>query len=127
LEGLEKLETVTRGADSDSNGSTVFRGRLEGVLARVVSTGRKLIARGVRELEGFAISADEGVGDGVEGEITSKGHCSHDIGRGNESVRGGVSIVATSEIAVVRSDDWVESENFQIIRRGDLLELTSPF
>lgn len=127
LEGLEKLKTVTRGADSDNNSTTVFRRRLEGVLTRVVSTGRKFIARGVRELEGFAISADKSVGDGVEGEVTSKGHCSHDIGRGNESVRSGVSIVATSEVAVVRSDDWMELENSQIIKRGDLLELTSPF
>ena len=106
LEGLEKLEAVARGADSDSNGSTVFGRRLEGVLTRVVSTGRKLVTRGVRELERFAISAGEGVGDRVEGEVTGKGHCSHDIGGGNESVRSGVSIVATSEVAVVRSDDW---------------------
>lgn len=113
LEGLKKLETVACGADSDGNSSTVFWGRLECVLTGVVSTGRKLIARGVRELEGLAISTGEAVGDGVKGEVTSKGHCSHDIGRGNESVRSRISIIATSEIAVVRSDDWVELEQFR--------------
>lgn len=105
LEGLKKLETVTRRADSDSNSSTVFGGWLEGVLTRVVSTGRKLIARGVRELEGLAISAGEGISDRVEGEVASKSHCGHDVGGGDESVCGGISVVATSEIAVVRSDD----------------------
>lgn len=110
LEGLKKLETVTRGADSDSNGSTIFRGWLEGVLTRVVPTGRKLIARGVQELEGLAIGTGKGIGDGVEGEITSKGHCSHDVGRCDEGMCSRVSIVATSEVAVVRSDDLAKSE-----------------
>lgn len=105
LEGLEKLKTVAGGVDSDGNSSTVFGGRLEGVLTRVVATRRKLVARRVRELEGFAVSAGESVGNGIEGEVTSKGHCSHDVGGGDESVRSRVSIVATSEVAVVRSDD----------------------
>lgn len=111
-ERLKKLETVTRGVDSDSNSSTVYRGWLEGILTRIVSSGRKLIARGVRELEGLAIGADKGIGDRVEGEVTSKGHGGHDVRRGDESMCSGVSIVATSEVTVVRGDDLAELEAF---------------
>lgn len=127
LEGLKKLETVARGADSNGNGSTVFRGRLEGILTRVVSAGRKFIASGVRELEGLAISANERVRDGVKGEVARKGHGSHDIRRRNESVRSGVGIVASSKVAVVRGDDWVVSAKVSKQSTSDALELTSPF
>lgn len=105
LEGLEQLETVGSGADNDVDGSTVLRWGLEGVLAGVVATRRKLVARGIVELEGLAISASERVGQGVEGQVASESHGGDDIGRSDESVSGGVGVVATSEVTVVGGDD----------------------
>lgn len=107
LERLEKLETVGSGADDDVDGSTVLRWGLEGVLAWVVATRRKLVARGIVELEGLAIGTGEGVGQGVEGQVASEGHGGDDVGRSDEGVSGGISIVTAGEVAVVGGDDRV--------------------
>ena len=105
LEGLEELETVRLGVNCDLDGRAVGRRRLEGVLAGVVATGRKLVTRGILKLEGLAISTDERVGDGVEGEGAGKGEGGGDVGGGDEGVGGRVGVVTTGEVAVVRGDD----------------------
>jgi hypothetical protein len=43
LEGLEELETVALGVNSDVDAGTVCRGRLERVLARVIATRGEFI------------------------------------------------------------------------------------
>jgi hypothetical protein len=53
LEGLEKLETVALGVNSDVDAGTVCRGRLEGVLARVIATRWQFITGRSLELEGL--------------------------------------------------------------------------
>lgn len=106
LEGLQELKTVGLGINLDLNGSAVCGRSLEGVLSRIVATGRELKARGRRELEGLARRGGDRVGQRVEGKGTSKGKSSDDIGRGDEGVSGGVSIVASSEVTVVRGDDY---------------------
>lgn len=63
------------------------------------------MARGVRELERLAIRSDEGVRNRVEGEVTSEGHCSHNVRRSDESMGGGVGIITTGEVTVVGRDD----------------------
>jgi hypothetical protein len=104
------LETVALGIDSDIDSSTVSRGRLESLLSRIVATGGQLIASRVRESEGLAVGANEGVSERVEGETTGKGHSSHDIGRCDEGVGGWVSVVTSSEVTVVGSNDYSEHQ-----------------
>ena len=105
LEGLEKLETLRLGVDSNLDAGTVCGRSLEGVLTGVVTARRELVTSWVREFEWFAISALESVRERVEGEITSKSHSSDEIRRGDESMGGRVSIVTTSEVTVVGGDD----------------------
>ena len=107
LEGLEELETVGLGIDGDVDGSTVSRGGLEGVLSGVIATRGELETGGILELEGLAISAGESVGNGVEGQVASKGHGGDKVRGSDESVGGGVSIVTTGEVTVVRGDDYL--------------------
>lgn len=105
FEGLEELETVRLGINGNRDAGTVLRRALVGVFTGVVTTGWEFVTRWVSKLEGLAVGADESVSDGVESEVTSKGHSSHDIGRGDESMSSGVGIIAAGEVAVVRSDD----------------------
>ena len=105
LEGLEQLEAVRLGVNGDLDGSTVRRRGLEGVLSGVVTLGRELKAVGVVEIELLAVRASELVSEGVEAEVAGKRECSDNVGGGDEGVGSGVGIVATSEVAVVRSDD----------------------
>jgi len=104
-ERLQQLETVALGVDDNLDGGTIFRRGLEGILSGVEAGGRELIARGVIELEGLAIGTGESVGERVEGQVASEGHGSDDIRGSDEGVGGGVSIIATSEVTVVRGDD----------------------
>ena len=78
---------------------------LESVLAGVVATRRKLMTRRVRELERLAIRSHECVRNCVEGEVTGESYCSYDVRRSDEGMGGRVSIVTTSEVAVVGRDD----------------------
>lgn len=118
LEGLQELESVRSGADGDGDGGTVSRRSLESVLSGVVALGRELIARGVGELELLAVGTLESVGHGVEGEITSKDHGSDKVRRGNKGVGSGVGIVSTSEVSVVRGDDWNNCVNSKTHQPG---------
>jgi hypothetical protein len=59
LEGLQQLETVGLGVNSNVHGSTVSGRWLEGIFTRIVTTWRKLIAAWVRELEGLAIRTNQ--------------------------------------------------------------------
>lgn len=105
LEGLEELKAVTLGVNCYLNADTISRRSLEGVLARVVATRGKFIARGVGEFEGLAVSSGKCVSERVEGQATSKGHSGDDIRGSNKGVGGGVGVVTTGEITVVGSDD----------------------
>ena len=104
------METVALGINSDVDSSTVSRGRLESILSRIVTTGRQLIAGRVRESEGLAVRANERVSERVEGETTGKGHSSHDIGRCDEGVGSWISVVTSSEVTVVGSNDYSENQ-----------------
>lgn len=106
LEGLEELKAVGLRINGNLDVGTVFRGRLEGILSRVVAAGRKLMAVGIGELERLAISTNELVGQGIEGQAASEGESSDNVGGSDESVSSGISIVTTGEVAVVRGDDW---------------------
>lgn len=108
LEGLEELETVRLGVDGDLDAGAVGGGSLEGVLTGVVAAGRELVAGGVLELEGLAVSTDERVGQGVEGEAAGEGQSGGEIGGSDKGVGGGVSVVTASEVTVVGGDDCVE-------------------
>jgi len=72
LEWLEQLQSVGRWADGDLNRGTIGRWGLESVLSWVVSLWWQLKTSWLGELELFAIGALEGVGQGVEGEVTGE-------------------------------------------------------
>ena len=80
VEWLQELQTIRVGVDSNVNGSAVARGRLVGVLARVISTRRKFITGWLAELEWLAIRTSKSVRQWVEGKTTAIGHSSDDIG-----------------------------------------------
>ena len=80
LEGLEKLETVALGVNSDADAGTICRRRLEGVLARVIATRWEFVTGRRLELEGLAIGADEGVNQGVETEFSCERQSGGDSG-----------------------------------------------
>lgn len=131
LEGLEELQPVALGVDGNVDGSPVRRGRLEGILTRVVATRGKLVTSGVGELEGLAIGSSKGVGEGVEGEVASEGHGGDNIGGGDKGMRGGVSVVTSGEVTVVGGDDWRATYVSSCCNMGceeeSLLELATPF
>ncbi len=106
LEGLEELKTIALGADDDVDAGPVLGRRLEGILTGVVSLRREFVPGGLGELEWLPSGILEGVGQGVEGQVTSKGHGGDDIGGGDEGVRGGVSVISASEVSVVRCNDY---------------------
>ena len=78
---------------------------LECVLTWVIATRRELEAGGMGEFKWGAGGCWEGVCEWVEGEGTGEGECGDYVGRSNESVSSGICIVATCEVAVVRSND----------------------
>ena len=129
FEGLKKLETVTLGVNSDADAGTVLGGRLEGVLARVIATRWELIARRSLELEGLAIGTDERVSQGVEAELAGERQSGGNVRGRDEGMGGGVSVVTTSEVTVVRSDDWISSQKNETVQRksDDALVFFSPF
>lgn len=102
---LEELETVARGVNQDLNGETVLGGRLEGILSWVVPTRRELMAGRRRKLERSARGGGERVREGVEGERAGKGEGGDDIGGSDKGVGGGVGVVASGKVAVVRGND----------------------
>lgn len=107
LERREELETVRLGVNGDLDARTVRRGRLEGVLTRVVAARRELVAGGVGELELLAVCTLQAVRDRVEAEVAGERKRRHDLRGGNKGVRRGVRVVTASEVPVVRGDDGV--------------------
>ena len=107
LEGLEELETLRLGVDGHLNSETVLGRGLEGVFAWVVTARGKFVTVGGGELEGLAVSTDERVGDGVEAEVSSKGHRGDNIGGSDERVGGRIGVVTAGEITIIGSDDGV--------------------
>lgn len=107
LEGLQELQTIALRIDGNVDGHTIFWRGLEGVLAWVVTGRGELESRGLGELERLSVRTDQLVLGGVKSEITRKGHSGDQVWGSDECVRGRVGVVATSEVAVVRSDDRV--------------------
>lgn len=101
LEWLKLLKAVAGLLNDNLNGSAVLRRGLEGVLSRIVTTRRELVAGGVREPERLAVRAIQSVGERVERQVASECHGSDDIGRRDERVCGRVSVITAGEIAVV--------------------------
>lgn len=99
------METSALGVNSNLDLGAI-RGRgLEGVFTRVIAARRKFVSAGIREFEGLAVRADEGVGEGVEGERSCEGHGSNDVGGGDKGMCGRVSVISSGEVTVVRGDD----------------------
>src|SRR6266511_4396737 len=101
LEGLQQLETIRFGMDCNLNGSGISWGRLEGVFARIISTGWEFKATWSLKFEFFAVRSGKRISERIEGERTAKGESSDNIGRSYECVGARVSVVTASEIAVV--------------------------
>jgi hypothetical protein len=107
LEGGKDLETVGGGGDIDSDTGTVLGGSLVSVLAGVVAANGETVTGGRRELELLAVLVLEGVGEGVEVEGAGNGQGDDHVGRGDEGVGSGVTVVSASEVTVVGGDDRV--------------------
>jgi len=107
VEGLEDLETVGGGGNSNVDLGAVLGRSLVGVHSRVVAVGGQTVTGRGLELEFIAVLVLEGVGEGVEVEGTGDGHGHDEVGGGDESVGGGVGIVTGGEVTVVRRDDGV--------------------
>ena len=71
------------------------------------SAGWQFVAGWGIEHYGFAIFVDEGIGEGVEGQITRDGQCRHEFRATYKRVCIGVSIGAFRKIAVERVHDGV--------------------
>jgi hypothetical protein len=106
FERLQDLQTFAVGINRDLNVHAILRRRLEGILSRVISTGRKLVSRRVREFEGLAIGTNESVSKGVEGKGSTERHSGDDVGGGDKGMGGRVGIIASSEVTVIRCDDY---------------------
>jgi hypothetical protein len=76
---VQQLQSVTLRVNSNSHTGPVGGRRLEGILARIVAPGRKLVASGVRKLELLAIGTSQTVSKGVEFESAGKGEGGDDI------------------------------------------------
>jgi hypothetical protein len=98
---LQDLQTFAVGINRNLNAHTVLRRRLEGILSRVITTGRKLESGRIREFERLAIRTIKSIGKGVEGETAAERHSGDDVGGCDKGMRGGVGIIASSEVTVV--------------------------
>jgi hypothetical protein len=107
LERSKDLETVGGRGDIDTDAGTVLGGSLVSVLARVVASGRETVTSGRSKLELLAVLVLQGIGKRVEVEGSGDGHGDNQIGRGDERVSGGVTVVSAGEVTVVRRDDRV--------------------
>jgi hypothetical protein len=101
LEGLEELEAVTPGVNSDIDEDPVHGGCLVSVLTRVIAAWRKLLARWVREFEGFSVGARKRVSQWVEAKVACEGKRCDNVGRGYEGMRGRIRIITACKVAIV--------------------------
>jgi hypothetical protein len=104
------LEAIRLGIDRDLNCGGVFRRRLEGVLARIIATRRKLEAGRSFKPELLAVRSRETVGEGVEGEGATESESSHDIRRSHKGMSARVGVITSSEVAIVRGYDYRKDE-----------------
>lgn len=107
VEGRQELQTVRGRSNLDVHGGAVLGRCLVRVHARVVATGRETVTGRRLELELLAILVLERVGQRVEVQRAGDGHGDDEIGRGNEGVSSGVTVVSASEVTVVGRDDGV--------------------
>ena len=63
---------------------------------------------GIREFERFAVSTGESVRQRVESEITGGDKSSEDVRGCDEGMGGGVDIVTSGEITVIRGNDRID-------------------
>ena len=101
VEWLENLETVRGWGHGDVDRGAVLWWCLVGVTAWVVAVGWETVTSRCSELEVVAILVLERVGEWVEVQGAGKRHGDNEIRRGDESVRGWVSIVTAGEVTVV--------------------------
>jgi hypothetical protein len=106
-EGREELKTVGGRGDSDGDRCAVLRGSLVSVLAGVVAVGRKSETSRLLELELGTIRRGQFVFERVKVQASCDGHGHDKVGRGDEGVGGGVGVITSSKVAVVRRDDRV--------------------
>lgn len=107
IEGRQELQTVRGRSNLDIDGRAVLGRSLVGVHAWVVATGGKTVTGRRLELELLAVLVLESVGQRVEVQRAGNGQGNDQIGRGDEGVSSGVTIVTTSEVTVVGRDDGV--------------------
>ena len=108
-EGREELKTVGGGRNGDLDGLAVRRRSLVGVLACVVAVGGQTSTSGLLELELGTIRRGQFVFERVKVQASCDGHGHDKVGRGDEGVGGGVGVITSSKVAVVRRDDRVGS------------------
>lgn len=115
LEGGEDLETIGGGGDVDVDAGTVLGGSLVSIVTGVVATLGKTLAGGRREHELVAVLVLELIGEGVEVKRASNGQGDDHVGRGDERVSGGVTVVSASEVSVEGRDDGVGSTLLDVL------------
>lgn len=79
----------------------------EGWLTRIKALAGKLITEGCVQLDLLAICAYEGVLLRVEGQVTSDGEGSDQLGGCDKGMGGRVAIITRSKVTVVRGNDGV--------------------
>ena len=116
LERLEEGEALGGRRNSDVNvGVGLSSLDLEDLAAGFEGSLGTLETLGGGELEFLAVGGGQAVGDGVEGGGTSISHSGDDLGRGEEVHGLEVTVVATTEVPVVGSENSVGSALGDII------------
>ena len=106
--GLHQLQPLALRIDLQHDSAAVLRRRHVGGAAAVEAL-RGHLGRGLRrrQLERLAVGAGEGVGERIEGQPSRQREGRHDLGTADEVHRGGLAVVASREVSVVRGHDGV--------------------
>lgn len=107
IKRLQKLQPIRIGIHSDLHAGPVYRRRLEGILTRVITSGRELKSGGWRKLERSTGGCWQRVSERIEREGATERESRDKIGRGNKCVRCRVGVIAAGKVAVVGGDDRV--------------------